>query len=1301
MRVTVTASPANPEVNEATTLTASITNAPEGETPSYQWEIDLGNFWFSHGTRSSLSYLTKKPETLGFRVTVSYPGGVSATSDIINVTWYEPTPTPTPEPTPEPTAEPAPEPTPEPAATPEPTAEPTPEPTAEPTPAPTPEPNRAPVTDTQSGNYANFTRPKETTGYAPRGILVSRPIYGIFSDPDGDKLTYTVTVPAERRELVDLVHVTTEEQLAQHTQPIEIALRVWLEMDDEDDWSAVVPALPDPLITKVKLTATDPEGLSASVEGLFRTDWESQPVLERAVTSGDAIRLTFDRALRASPSPGPDRFTVNVVGVDGTEETVSVSSVSVDGAVVTLVLASSVRKEQAVSVDYVHDDKTPLKRSGVDGDSAPGFSGQAVEFLVAPPGRASNFALSATPGSLDISATWDAVDGATSYNLRWRESGGSFEAGNAATVTGTSAAITASGHGSWEVRVRGCNAAGCGPEVERAVTLVAPPGELSNFTVSAEAGSLDILATWDALDGASSYNLRWRESGGSFEAGNAVTVTDAIRVVTVSSYSSWEVRVQGCNDAGCGAEASRTVDVVRELRSSLAAQDAGGNDRSRTITANWDPVPGASSYTLLWRRIGVNLPEQEQARRDGALRHAQSASGGIAPRANAQPENRIDFPAGQTGADFDVPDGGAYQVELQAHAAGNELIARARHHVNQAPGQPDTTPPRLARGEMDGTTITLYFSEPLDERAVGGHFTTWVNTYNNSWAGGRTDQFEISGNKVTVRGNPRAKAVSRPWSSGTYVQYFPPTSSVRGLRDLAGNRVKNLSTYTYARIDNVTAPSYVTDVEVSSDAGDDQIYARGEVIKVKVTFRKAVDVTGTPRLKIDLDPAAGGERWADYSGGSGTKALEFAYTVAAADLSLDGVAVLENTLELNGGAIRGAAPGLPEDAELAQVGRRHNSNHKVVTPATAAPILLRASVSGTTLTLTFSEALDAAASLANSAFTVKKTPQGASEQTVSLSGSPAIDGTTVTLTLASPVLDSDTGVRVSYAKPTSGSNNKLVDSGGTEVASFTDQIVTSTTDTTPPRLVRGEIDGDVITLFFSEPLDENTGGRGDGYRIKLQWTTNFPGDAPNHGRCRIRIFRYDASWISFTVEPREVRVSGNTVVVYGLKKDFPGYRAGVGQNINNFYYRAYFNTPADQRLRDLAGNHVHTPDRSDSRYWSSQGIILPSVTRLPFPESATVNGNKLTMTFNAPMDEDSKPAANRFTVKVNGSTVGLAGSNPVAMSGKTATLTLASGVAQGAGVTVSYSKPSDSPLQNVICEDAPSFTDESVTNLTQ
>ena len=43
-------------------------------------------------------------------------------------------------------------------------------------------------------------------------------------------------------------------------------------------------------------------------------------------------------------------------------------------------------------------------------------------------------------------------------------------------------------------------------------------------------------------------------------------------------------------------------------------------------------------------------------------------------------------------------------------------------------------------------------------------------------------------------------------------------------------------------------------------------------------------------------------------------------------------------------------------------------------------------VTGTTVTLTFSEELGAAASLANSAFTVKKTPSGGMEETVTLSG---------------------------------------------------------------------------------------------------------------------------------------------------------------------------------------------------------------------------------------------------------------------------------------------------------------------------
>ena len=69
-------------------------------------------------------------------------------------------------------------------------------------------------------------------------------------------------------------------------------------------------------------------------------------------------------------------------------------------------------------------------------------------------------------------------------------------------------------------------------------------------------------------------------------------------------------------------------------------------------------------------------------------------------------------------------------------------------------------------------------------------------------------------------------------------------------------------------------------------------------------------------------------------------------------------------------------------------------------------------------------------------------------------------------------------------------------------------------------------------------------------------------------------------------------------------------------------------------------------------------------------------------------------------MKVNGGAVSLASANPVSVSGRDLTLTLDAAVASGDAVMVSYAKPESNPLRNVVCEYAPSFTDESVTNST-
>ena len=109
----------------------------------------------------------------------------------------------------------------------------------------------------------------------------------------------------------------------------------------------------------------------------------------------------------------------------------------------------------------------------------------------------------------------------------------------------------------------------------------------------------------------------------------------------------------------------------------------------------------------------------------------------------------------------------------------------------------------------------------------------------------------------------------------------------------------------------------------------------------------------------------------------------------------------------------------------------------------AALTFYSATVNGTSLVLTFSAGLGAAATLANSVFTVK-----VGGSTVTLSGTPAISGTTVTLTLATAVAAGDT-VTVAYTHPPTGSNNMLVDTDGNAVATFGDQSVTNTTVTPP------------------------------------------------------------------------------------------------------------------------------------------------------------------------------------------------------------------------------------------------------------
>ena len=105
----------------------------------------------------------------------------------------------------------------------------------------------------------------------------------------------------------------------------------------------------------------------------------------------------------------------------------------------------------------------------------------------------------------------------------------------------------------------------------------------------------------------------------------------------------------------------------------------------------------------------------------------------------------------------------------------------------------------------------------------------------------------------------------------------------------------------------------------------------------------------------------------------------------------------------------------------------------------------------------------------------------------------------------------------------------------------------------------------------------------------------------------------------------------------------------------------------------------------------------------PVLQSATVNGVSLVLTYDEDLDETSEPAPGAFTVSVAGATRALATTDPVAVSGKTVTLTLATAAGHGETVTLGYTVPTGTdpmPIRDTAENPAAALTGQAVTNNT-
>ncbi len=98
----------------------------------------------------------------------------------------------------------------------------------------------------------------------------------------------------------------------------------------------------------------------------------------------------------------------------------------------------------------------------------------------------------------------------------------------------------------------------------------------------------------------------------------------------------------------------------------------------------------------------------------------------------------------------------------------------------------------------------------------------------------------------------------------------------------------------------LTACTLMTDLAEPPNAS----YGLGSSIDFQVTWSQAITVAGAPRLVLDI---GGVTRYATYTAGTGTTSLSFRYTVQAGDTDGNGIALTNNSIDLNGGTL--SAPG--------------------------------------------------------------------------------------------------------------------------------------------------------------------------------------------------------------------------------------------------------------------------------------------------------------------------------------------------------------------------------------------------------
>ena len=215
--------------------------------------------------------------------------------------------------------------------------------------------------------------------------------------------------------------------------------------------------------------------------------------------------------------------------------------------------------------------------------------------------------LTATAGDKQVTLSWPTVSGATGYTLYWSTTKGvqksSGTAISAATSPHVHSGLTNGSTYYYVVTATSGSLESTESSEAKATptdsgTTVSPPVYLS-----AVGGDKQISLTWAAVSGATSYTLYWGSATGVTKgSGTAITSATSPYVhkglTNGSPYYYVVTATKGATESADSTEATATPKATGNPPSApinLVAVAGSGK-----VTLSWQPVSGATGYTLYW-----------------------------------------------------------------------------------------------------------------------------------------------------------------------------------------------------------------------------------------------------------------------------------------------------------------------------------------------------------------------------------------------------------------------------------------------------------------------------------------------------------------------------------------------------------------------------------------------------------------------------------------------------------------------------------------------------------------------------